>query len=206
MMISIRRYINMENFKTYLHMIKPYLVLSCLVFVIAFIVGIIEADAIGDFMNQIFTNMSRSVSLTFGDLFYNNIRVDFIIMITGLAFSVFSVMATFLNGMLLGYSFTHFKIPVLLALTIPHGIFEIPALVLSLTVAFMITQVEINVLRAVFSDGKNINTVYIKSSKIIKVIFVTMVLICVLTAIAAFIEAYVTGYIGINFLKLFNFL
>ena len=68
-------------------------------------------------------------------IFFNNLKSSFFGMILGILFGVFPVLATIVNGYVLGFvavlSVSHAGIPSLWRL-LPHGIFEFPAIFISL--------------------------------------------------------------------------
>ncbi len=68
-------------------------------------------------------------------IFFNNIQSSFFGMIFGIVFGIFSVFTTIINGYLLGFvAYETVKVEGVFILwrLLPHGIFEIPALILSM--------------------------------------------------------------------------
>ena len=123
-------------------------------------------------------------------LFQNNIRANIIIMIGGLLFSIFSVLGIIMNGLIIGFTYTLVTPIQFIVGILPHGIFELPATILSLVGAFIITKLEINLLNALFK--KRLKEEINKSDKLVKDIVLTFIIILVLLIIAAIIEAGVT--------------
>lgn len=144
-------------------------------------------------------NLSESISASF--LFFNNTRAMVAIFFAGLvSFSVLGVLFYMLNIGLLGGVFAVFELlgvspwPIFLAGVLPHGILEIPALmigsaaVLYLGAAIVTPQV-----------GKSMGEVILELLADWTKIFVGLVV--PLLAVAALIEAYVTPGILLNVLK-----
>ena len=94
------------------------------------------ANQIWDFIEQLLEktkDMSQGELIRF--IFLNNLQSSFIGMIFGIGLGIFSVFATISNGYLLGFvmaeSVKGYGISVLWRL-LPHGIFELPAIFISL--------------------------------------------------------------------------
>ncbi|MBR3213016.1 MAG: stage II sporulation protein M, partial [Methanosphaera sp.] len=129
-------------------------------------------------------------------IFINNLRVAFIIILLGFLFSIFSLMILFTNGVLIGFMFTIVPAPLMLIYTLPHGIFEIPQLILTVVCALLVTKLEINLIKGVLQRDKTFKGEIRNSSTIIKDIILSITIIVVLLVIAALIEGYVTPVIG----------
>lgn len=97
--------------------------------------GIIE-QRILEFMKELLLKtegMSQGELISF--IFFNNLQASFFGMIFGVAFGIFSVVSTILNGYIVGYvSSMSMEVagPKVLLNLVPHGIFELPALFISL--------------------------------------------------------------------------
>ena len=133
--------------------------------------------------HNIKTNMSISENATSAsEYFVHNFMVDIITMIGGILFSIFSVWnvlsSSFIAGHYIGQDFVFGLVS-----TLPHGIIEYMATVFALTIAFIITRREINIIKTRSFDG-------IKTD--LKDIVILLVLDIIFLAIAAFIEAHVT--------------
>ena len=160
--------------------------------IVGSIVGYFEAgDSYGEMSEMIAfghehnikTNMSISENATSAsEYFIHNFMVDIITMIGGILFSIFSVWnvlsSSFIAGHYIGQDFVFGLVS-----TLPHGIIEYIATVFALTIAFIITRREINILKNRSFDG-------IKTD--LKDILILLVLDIIFLAIAAFIEAHVT--------------
>jgi uncharacterized membrane protein SpoIIM required for sporulation len=161
-------------------------------FIVGSIVGYFEAgDSYGEMSEMIAfghehnikTNMSFSENATSAsEYFVHNFMIDIITMLGGILFSIFSVWnvlsSSFIAGHYIGQDFVFGLVS-----TLPHGIIEYIATVFALTIAFIITRREINILKNRSFDG-------IKTD--LKDILILLVLDIIFLAVAAFIEAYVT--------------
>ena len=160
--------------------------------IIGSIVGYFEAgDSYGEMSEMIAfghehnikTNMSISENATTAsEYFVHNFMIDIITMIGGILFSIFSIWnvlsSSFIAGHYIGQDFVFGLVS-----TLPHGIIEYIATVFALTIAFIITRREINILKNRSFDG-------IKTD--LKDIMILLVLDIIFLAVAAFIEAHVT--------------
>ena len=118
------------------------------------------------------------------DYLIHNFIIDLITMLGGILFSIFSIWnvlsSSFIAGHFIGQDFLFGLVS-----TLPHGIIEYMATVFALTIAFIITRREINIIKTRSFDG-------IKTD--LKDIVVLLVLDIIFLAIAAFIEAHVTPH------------
>ena len=71
----------------------------------------------------------------FVKLLINNMRVTFLITTSGILFYLFPLLVVFFNGIVLGFVIAYvgkpYGVPFVLLMLLPHGIFEIPAMVLA---------------------------------------------------------------------------
>jgi uncharacterized membrane protein SpoIIM required for sporulation len=84
----------------------------------------------------------------------------------------------------------------MLIYTIPHGIFEIPQLILTVVCSMLVTKLEINLIKGVLQKDKTFKGELRNSSTIIKDIILSITIIVVCLIIAAVIEGYITPVIG----------
>lgn len=191
---------NMENLRGYFHRNRNYILFVIALFVISLIIGYVFRDVFADYVIEAIRNMAKNItndssSLSVG-IFLNNLRVAFIIILLGFLFSIFSLMILFTNGVLIGFMFTIVPAPLMLIYTLPHGIFEIPQLILTVVCALLVTKLEINLIKGVLQRDKTFKGEIRNSSTIIKDIILSITIIVVLLVIAALIEGYVTPVIG----------
>ena len=191
MEIFSRRYI-----REYFSRNKLFILVTVALFFISAIVGVVTSETIKPFMLQIFEEMIKSLppdATAFDEavyLFNNNIRANIIILIGGALFSIISVLAIIVNGLLVGFTATIVEPHVFLVGILPHGIFEIPATLLSLVGALLITKLEIKLIISLVAG--NLRDELMESNLIIKDIVLTFIITLALLVIAAIIEAYIT--------------
>jgi len=140
-------------------------------------------------INNITLNENESVSINSAELFIHNLGVDLIIVAGGIFLSIPSLILTIFNAVDIAAVFgLDFKFAS--ASILPHAIFEYLATVLGLTIAFLITKLEIRIIKA-----KNIKNTLIENQTILKDILVLFLVMVVLLIIAAIIEGHITGMI-----------
>ncbi|MBE6485799.1 MAG: stage II sporulation protein M [Methanosphaera stadtmanae] len=196
MTLNITEIFGKRYLKEYFSRNKVYILISVFILIASAVLGVIFSDIIKEFVIEILENIVLSMpenptvynEATF--LFQNNIRANIIIMLGGLFFSIFSILAIIMNGLIIGFTYTIVTPLQFIVGILPHGIFELPATVLSLVGAFLITKLEINLLDALFK--KQLKEEIGKSNEIIKDIVLTFIIILILLIIAAIIEAGVT--------------
>lgn len=136
-----------------------------------------------------------NVHLSAPSLFLNNTRAMAVIFLTGLAsFSVLGILFYMINIALIGGLYGVLELlgiapmPLFLAGVLPHGLFEIPALVIGSAVVLYIGAALVTP-----QTGKSMGEVIIELTADWAKIFVGLVV--PLLAVAALIEAYITPYI-----------
>ena len=124
----------------YLKESKVYLWIMIGIFVISAVIGflfpVFFIETIAEFITQLEeTTAGMNFFQLFSFILWNNAKSAFFGMILGLILGIFPVVMSFMNGYVLGFVSNMAVIeggfPVLLRL-LPHGIFELPALFLSL--------------------------------------------------------------------------
>ena len=119
-------------------------------------------------------------------LFIHNLSVDLIILIGGFLFSIISLVLVIFNAVAIGIPFGGDFYFASLSI-IPHFIFEyLGGSVFSLTGAFLITKMEIDIIK------KRSVKEAVSDSYILKDILFSLVLTMIFLLIAAVVEAYVT--------------
>ncbi len=185
-----------EYLKEYFSRNKLLIIVAAILLVISAFLGVIFSEFIKTYLLEIIKEMILDIpeNPTVIDeavyLFQNNIRANIIIMLGGFIFSILSVMAVILNGVIIGFTYTLVNPLQYVVGIIPHGIFELPAVILSLVGAFNITKLEINLLDALFKH--RLKEEIGNSKTIVKDIILTFIIIFVLLIIAATIEAAIT--------------
>lgn len=189
---------NKNNLKEYFYRNRYYILLAVIILAISIIIGYIYRDMFKQIMIELLKNMniSDTPSIAVGELFTNNLRVTLLIMLFGALFSIISTIILFINGIVIGFVSSLVPLPVMLAYVVPHGIFEIPATILAVVGAFLITKIEIDLIKGTLQKDKTFKGEIKNSSQLMKDVILTITIIVVLLVIAAIIEAFITPIIG----------
>mgnify|MGYP003294367299 CR=1 FL=1 len=189
---------------------KYLLVFSILLFVVPLLIGYFFADNFS-FMNDIIELFGKQVTngniqLTTSSLFANNFKVDIILFLGSVLFAIIGILILVFNGLFIGYFATKISLIPFLALTIPHGIFEIPSLIISSFAGFIVLSFILKTIKClVINDSKisdRFKLAYNANSDMLKQALALLILAIILVAIAAFIEANLTQYIAFNIFKI----
>ena len=203
-MINLKEMLSKDYFMIYCSQIKKYFLLALLLLVIGFLVGWAFSGVLKPYMTSIIHNMpnaSTSNVNEFQQILFNNVKVNILIILGGILFSIFSVFNIVLNGFLIGYVASIAPLAHFVLLVVPHSIFEIPAMLLACSTAFMITHVIVRCIRGIFSKDLTLRKEFSKSMNLIEAIAVSIVLIIILLVIAAFIEANITEKLALFILS-----
>ena len=195
---------------------KTLLLISILLFVIPMLIGYFCANEISEYVKPIVDAFEQqvedgTVTLTTHSLFTNNVTVAFILYALAALGGVFGAIILANNGLFIGYYGVNFDIYAYLALTLPHGIFEIPAIIIATTGGFVLLSFMLkfiwnlispdlsylDIFDPYFSDVKitpkqRVYAAFKKNQDKIKESFILLCISVVLLIIAAFIEANVT--------------
>lgn len=194
-----REVCSLNYLKEYLSRNKSLIIVSAFILLFSAILGVVFSSSIKTFVLEIFKQMISQIPLNDGFtaqawfFFQNNMRANLVIILFGFLFSVFSIMSIVLNGLIIGFTYTMVSPIQFVAGIVPHGIFELSAVVLSLSGAFIATKFEVKLIRALFKH--NFKEELSNSSLYIKDIIFTIMVVFVLLVIAAVIEAGVTPII-----------
>lgn len=188
---------------------KAYSNISIIITILFLLVTIIlpykfvSEEIVNDVMDRFFKDLghifNEDMSINVFSLFFNNLRASFIMMVIGWIPLLFLPLLTLgINGLIIGIalkmtSLTGINPLKMLVLGIvPHGIFEIPALLISFLLGVFICK---NISKRIFrGDTFYLRDVFLFTIKefVIKVI--------PLLIIAAIIESYITPLIMFKFL------
>lgn len=120
---------------------------------------------------------------TFSEIFINNTQISFLlfagIFTLGLLNIVIGLVNGFAIGSIMNYAFSELQPLEIFLKLVPHGFFEIPSLILSISIGFL-------PLLIIFDRGHGKNNVSIKFY--LKYVFFSLIAVLGLNAIAAFIE------------------
>ncbi len=181
----------MENNNPSSRLILLSILLAVLVAVIAFINGLLLPDDKANFMIENARQYLGRISFSFWGIFFNNLLTAMIMILGGIIFSLPSLFFYYTNFLLLGVVIKSGFIkvgllPVFLSL-FPHGLFEIPAIMISFSIALNFT---FHLLERITLKIKGGTVELIKKSMAVFFLAVVPLLI-----IAAIIEVFVTPYL-----------
>jgi len=146
---------------------------------------------------------SIHTSMTWYEYFFHNGAVCIISILGGFLFSIPSVIVEAFNAISISFPlFTTSKVGLLnfyLIGLIPHGIFEYSGTIFSLVCAFLITKLEIRLLKSLFSKDKHFSDELKNSKLLIKDIITSLLITLILTLIAGIIESNITPLILAHF-------
>jgi len=115
---------------------KNFIYVAILLFLIFSVIAFFFKDLINSFFISTFKiNLNENI----GFIFTNNVQSSFLGMMLGIAFGLFPLMALVINGYLLGFvANVSVKTEGIFVLwrILPHGIFELPAVLISLGLGF----------------------------------------------------------------------
>ena len=195
---------------------KWILLFSTLLFVIPLLIGYFYADAIAEYIQPMVDAFQKQVdegviTLTTHSIFANNVTVAIILYALSAIGGVLGALILANNGLFIGYFGAGFNIYAYLALTVPHGIFEIPAIIIATTGGFVLLSFVLHFLWNIispdysyldifdpyFSDVKitlkqRFYAAFKKNQNKLKESFIFLCLAVILLIIAAFIEANIT--------------
>ena len=176
---------------------KKIIIISFVIFILFALAGMIVSNmVVGDQVGKISkammempkngTGANLDIGMSSLDLFIHNFSVSVIIIAGGILFSIISFLVTVFNAFSIGAPFGSDPVFALVSI-LPHSIFEYSATTLSLAVAFLITKLEIKMIRQ-----RSFMGTLRESETELKDIRVLIIVIVVLLAVAAVIEAYIT--------------
>lgn len=118
------------------------LAIFALLFLIGFIFPIFFRKEIFDFIVKISAMIEgKTIIELIGIIFFNNLKASFFVIVLGIGFGIFPLMAGIINGYLLGFvareAVSRGGILVMWKL-FPHGIFELPAILLAVGIGLKI--------------------------------------------------------------------
>lgn len=181
---------------------KFLILFSATAFIISLILGYVYQASLHEtfapVVQEISNNLEQGViTFSFKDIFINNIVIVFEVFILGIIFC-FSIIILLFNGFFLGYFIgAQDNLFYSLMLIIPHGIFELPSLILATSAGFVLFKFIYKSVKSYnnSSEGsfknKMENAVDI-NFKYFKQAVVLLVISAILMMIAAFVEVYVT--------------
>lgn len=206
-MVIFKKYISKDYALNYCRLIKPYFILSLIIFIVSILSGYFFADSLNSIFVDVIKKMVESTAvegITFKGIFFNNVEVNIIMMLWGFLFSIVSTGIMIFNSLLIGYLASVIPLHVFLAYVLPHGILELSALILSLATSFMVTHIVIRCIRGILAKNHTFKAELITSKNLIVAVGVSVILCVVLLFFAGIIETYVTSALADFILSLFS--
>ncbi len=183
--------------KIYLYRIRKYVWISLVLFVAAVLAGFWaagkypqEMEAYLEEMQVFFSSIESPTAWgVFLNILGNNVEAMLMVVLLGIFAGVFSLTFLLANGFVVGVFLYLYYIQGLLPLFVmgilPHGIFEIPAMLISAAIGFRIGA---TVVRKIFRKKESL------TYELAEGIRFTVLYIIPALILAAFIEAYITPY------------
>jgi len=138
----------LNGYKDYLYVtiidLKRYLIITICLFVIGLSIGFWDLlglnTVVSEVISALFQQFEGSVGVAlFFKIFFQNSRATLIIILSGIVLSIFPVCAILFNGIVIGCLLSSIEIFSVITKSqavlymIPHGIFEIPAVILAIS-------------------------------------------------------------------------
>ncbi|MDI9624622.1 MAG: stage II sporulation protein M [Methanothermobacter sp.] len=129
---------------------KGYLIISTLIFVGSFFIGYFISGFLDMLLAPVMREFKRSVieeGITIFSVFSHNLQAIFLLYLGGLSLGIFTGLFLAFNGVFMGYFAT--KVPMFdfILLVAPHGIFEIPGLIIASVAGFRLSSFLIHFIR-----------------------------------------------------------
>jgi stage II sporulation protein M len=170
--------------------LKHLIFISIFLFITGILLSIFDFFKINNFIEIIVNNLltqftdARGTEL-FLKIFIQNTKATLYIVILGIFFSIFPIVAILLNGAMIGYilvnieSYSNFTLVEGILYMLPHGVFEIPAVILAVSLGIKLG----------LWPYQNPKIAYIKST-MLRSVHCYLLLIMPLLLLAGVIETY----------------
>lgn len=90
------------------------------------------------------------IKITHDSIFFNNVYVGIIMYFGGIGFGLLTATVLISNGVFIGYYATQMPLYVFLLYTLPHGIFEIPAIIIAGAAGFVLFKFIVTTIYNIF--------------------------------------------------------
>ncbi|MDR2830655.1 MAG: stage II sporulation protein M [Methanobrevibacter sp.] len=122
---------------------KQIILLSSLLFIVPLFLGFLFPSNLGKFLDPILDAFKQKiingdVKLTFDSIFINNFKAILIEYIGAIFFGLITMANLVFNGLLIGYFGSQIELKTFLLGIIPHGIFEIPGIIIGAAAGFIL--------------------------------------------------------------------
>ena len=185
---------NLSYLKGFFKRNKKFLLIPLVIFVVGFIVGSLLGFIVSggeEVLYNSISGISNPAYLSPLSLFIHNFLTDMLILVSGLLFSVLSVIIVLLNGWNAGLVFG-FDVKMFVFGVLPHAITEYIAVILCLTGAFILTKLELDIIRALIKKERTVKAVLKENKIVFNDLILILVTVFVLVVISALIEGWLT--------------
>ena len=229
-MVDIKHYLIVakDEIKSAFSHNKGLLLLATLIFVVPFLIGYFCPEQVSSYVQPISDAFEENIAngtvqLTTQSLFVNNVTVAFILYALGALGGLLGAVILGNNGLFIGYTGSRFDLLAYGALVLPHGIFEIPAIIIATTGGFALLSFVLRFIWGLISPdysyldifdpyfskvkitiGQRFTASFRQNKNKLKESFIFLCLAVVLLIIAAFIEANITVPFAKVFLSFFG--
>jgi len=207
---------------------KYIILFAVLIFLIPTVMAYFHPNIFASYLQPLIDSFTKNINdgtvvLTTQSLFINNLKAVIAMYVGSLFFAVVGILILVNNGLFIGYYGSQTLLIAYLALILPHGIFEIPAIILSCSGGLVFFSFILHFIWNVFKVDYSYTDIFdpyyskekisifgrIKSSlnkhkSKIKESFILLCASIILLLIAAFIEANITIPLARLFLALFG--
>jgi len=133
---------------------ETILLLSAVILLGSMVIGYILSGLLDPILGGVFEGFRNSVTegtiqLTTLSIFTNNFKVAIVIYITGLTLGIVSAYFLLFQGIFTGYVASKYYLPNFLIYTIPHGIFEVTAIIIAGAAGFRLASGFFNFLKGI---------------------------------------------------------
>lgn len=187
---------NKQEIKNYLYQLKPYILFAGAIFTAAVFVGYFVAQNFPEEVTRILEEIKNELgplgdatnSELFLIIFEKNVFALFLSITLGIFLGIIPCFSVFTNGLVLGIiafeMLSRYSWEILLAGILPHGIIEIPVLIISSAIGIRIGK---TVLWKIFKRQGNIKKEFKQALKFFFYVLLPLLFI------AALIEAFITS-------------
>lgn len=152
-------------------------IIAIIILTLSFLVGYYTEDNF----------VKTEITYTFTSIFFNNLSVSILFFLGIFSFGAINLWLAILNGITIGsifsYGITHWGTFDSLLKIIPHGIFEIPSMLISISVGFL-------PMLLIVKKSKSDEKINIKFY--LKYVLFALLTVILLNILSAFIEVYIT--------------
>ncbi len=176
---------------------KLAIYISIFILIFSLILGYILEPYLYSYFNPVVDDLSQKVEtgvirLTFFDIFLNNILIIFQMFVYGLLFCLSAFVLAY-NGFFIGY-YTAIQDDLyrVLAMLIPHGIFELTSCILACASGLVLFNFLFIFLKYYLKEDVSLKEAFIVKSFKLKQSIVIFIVSVVLMIVAGFVEVYLT--------------